>query len=145
MAIALPAWGRHSRSRPHRHCSCGSGICIPRIRPTAVGRAVFMSSIRVHYYSHAQHLTNKTWSLLATSCPAVLINVVMNFVLLPQVGIIGAIWARLASYVVALGISLWLCRRQLRLPFQSGVQQKRWWQPLPCVAFCWRSTSRTTH
>ena len=120
IAIALPAWGGfHSRVRPYRHCSCGAGLCIPRFHATAVGRCrgVYVYSIRVHYYSHAQHLTNKTWSLLTASCPAVLINVVMNLVLLPQIGISGAIWARLTSYVVALGISLWLCRRQLPLPF----------------------------
>jgi O-antigen/teichoic acid export membrane protein len=119
IAIALPAWGGFTVASGHIATVLAGPAYASRVSgllPLA-GVAVFMYSIRVHYYSHAQHLTNKTWSLLAASCPAVLINVVMNLVLLPQVGIIGAIWARLASYVVALGISLWLCRRQLPLPF----------------------------
>ncbi len=119
IAIAVPAWGGFTVASGHIATVLAGPAYASRVSsllPLA-GVAVFMYSIRVHYYSHAQHLTNKTWSLLAASCPAVLVNVVMNLVLLPQIGIIGAIWARLASYMVALGISLWLCRRQLRLPF----------------------------
>lgn len=119
IAIALPAWGGFTVASGRIATVLAGPAYASRVSellPLA-GVAVFMYSIRVHYYSHAQHLTNKTWSLLTASCPAVLINVVMNLVLLPQIGISGAIWARLTSYVVALGISLWLCRRQLPLPF----------------------------
>ena len=81
------------------------------------GVAVFVYSIRIHYFAHAQHLANRTWTLLIASGPAVLINLIMNAALLPSVGLIGAVWARLAAYVAALGINLWLCQRQLPLPF----------------------------
>jgi peptidoglycan biosynthesis protein MviN/MurJ (putative lipid II flippase) len=45
------------------------------------------------------------------------VNVGLNIVLLPTMGLKGAIWARLVGYVVALVISIWLGQRQLRLPF----------------------------
>jgi O-antigen/teichoic acid export membrane protein len=119
IAIALPAWGGFTVASGHIATVLAGPAYATRVSgllPLA-GAAVFMYSIRVHYFSHAQHLTSKTWSLLSASVPAVLINIAMNAVLLPELGLIGAVWARLTSYVVALGITLWLCRRQLRLPF----------------------------
>lgn len=119
IAIAVPAWGGFTIASGHIATVLAGPAYATRVAgllPLA-GVAVFMFSIRVHYFSHAQHLTNKTWSMLAATCPAVLINVAMNAVLLPKIGLIGAVWARLAGYLVALGINLWLCRRQLPLPF----------------------------
>jgi O-antigen/teichoic acid export membrane protein len=119
MAIAIPAWGGFTVASGHIATVLAGPAYEERVAsllPLA-GVAVFLYSLRTHYFSHAQQLTNRTWSLLTASGPAVVINVAMNALLLPSIGLMGAVWARLAAYLVALGISVWLCQRQLPLPF----------------------------
>jgi O-antigen/teichoic acid export membrane protein len=119
MAIALPAWGGFTvASGQIATVLAGPAFSAPvaDLLPLS-GVAVFIYALRIHYFSHAQLLTNKTWTLLLASGPAVLVNIGLNAVLLPAVGLMGAVWARLISYLVALGISLWLCQRQFPLPF----------------------------
>jgi O-antigen/teichoic acid export membrane protein len=119
MAIAIPAWGGFTIASRHiATILAGPAYAAPvaELLPLA-GVAVFIYSLRIHYFSYAQQLTNKTWTLLVASAPAALVNVAMNAVLLPSVGLKGAVWARLVAYLVALGICLWLGQRQMRLPF----------------------------
>jgi O-antigen/teichoic acid export membrane protein len=124
MAIAIPALGGFiMASGQIAGVLAGPAYAarVAELLPLA-GVAVFTFSLRVHYFSYSQQLTNKTWTLLVASGPAALINVALLAVLLPSIGLMGAVWARLAAYLVALGITLWLCQRQLPLPFPvSGV------------------------
>ena len=119
MAIALPAWGGFTvASGQIATVLAGPAYSAPvaELLPLS-GVAVFLYALRTHYFSHAQLLTNRTWTLLQVSVPAVLVNIGTNAILLPHIGLMGAVWARLAAYLVALGISLWLCQRQFPLPF----------------------------
>jgi O-antigen/teichoic acid export membrane protein len=124
MAIAIPAWGGFTMASGHIATVLAGPAYATRVAeilPLA-GVAVFICALRIHYFSYALQLTNKTWTLLVASVPAALINVAMNIVLLPSIGLMGAVWARLGAYLVALGINLWLCQRQFPLPFPgSGV------------------------
>ena len=117
-AIAIPAWGGFTVASGHIATVLAGPAYAGRVGELLplLGVAVFAYSIRIHYFSHAQHLTNKTWTLLVASGPAVLINIAINAVLLPSIGLMGAVWARLVAYLAALSISLWLCQRQLPLP-----------------------------
>jgi O-antigen/teichoic acid export membrane protein len=135
MAIALPAWGGFTVASGQIATVLAGpaySTAVATLLPMT-GVAVFIYALRIHYFSHAQHLTNRTWALLAASVPAVLVNIAMNAVLLPTVGLMGAVWARLASYLVALGISAWLCRRQFPLPFPAWSVAKA---SLATLAMC---------
>jgi O-antigen/teichoic acid export membrane protein len=136
MAIAIPAWGGFTVASGHIATVLAGPAYTERVAellPLA-GVAVFVYSMRIHYFAHAQHLANKTWTLLIASGPAVVVNVVMNAVLLPSVGLMGAVWARLAAYLIALGINLWLCQRQMSMPFPVwGVAKAS----LGTLAMCW--------
>ena len=135
MAIALPAWGGFTvASGQIATVLAGPAYSAPvaELLPLS-GLAVFIYALRTHYFSHAQLLTNRTWTLLVASVPAVLVNIGLNAVLLPTVGLMGAVWARLAAYLVALGISLWLCQRQFPLPFPGWSVAKA---SLATLAMC---------
>jgi O-antigen/teichoic acid export membrane protein len=119
LAIALPAWGGFTVASGQIATVLAGpaySAAVAGLLPLS-GTAVFICALRTHYFSHAQLLTNKTWTLLIASAPAIPVNIGLNALLLPTVGLMGAVWARLAAYVVALGISLWLCQRQFPLPF----------------------------
>jgi O-antigen/teichoic acid export membrane protein len=88
------------------------------------GVAVFMYGLRSYYFAHAPHLANNTWALLAASAPAAVINLGLNIVLLPSIGLMGAVWARLVAYTVALAISIFLARRMFPLPFPGWEATK---------------------
>jgi O-antigen/teichoic acid export membrane protein len=81
------------------------------------GIAVFMYGLRSYYFAHAPHLANNTWALLGASVPAAVINLGLNTALLPSIGLMGAVWARLIAYTVALAISIVQARRIFPLPF----------------------------
>ncbi|HSZ88977.1 MAG TPA: oligosaccharide flippase family protein [Acetobacteraceae bacterium] len=119
MAIAIPAWGGFTMASNHIATILAGpafAASVAELLPLA-GVAVFICSLRVHYFSYAQQLTHRTWTLMVATVPGALVNVGLNIVLLPTMGLKGAIWARLVGYVVALVISIWLGQRQLRLPF----------------------------
>jgi peptidoglycan biosynthesis protein MviN/MurJ (putative lipid II flippase) len=88
------------------------------------GVAVFMYGLRSYYFAHAPHLANNTWALLAASAPAAVINLGLNTVLLPSIGLMGAVWARLIAYTVALAISIFLAKRIFPLPFPGWEATK---------------------
>ena len=85
MAIAIPAWGGFTVASGQIAAVLAGpayGERVADLLPLA-GFAVFVYSLRIHYFSHAQHLTNKTWTMLLASIPAALVNVAMNVVPLP--------------------------------------------------------------
>ena len=119
MALALPAWAGFTVTSGHiATVLAGPDYAAPvaALLPLS-GVAVFVYGLRVHYFAHSQHLTGKTFSLLLAGAPAALVNVVLNAILLPKLGLPGAVWARLISYLVALAINVWLCQRQFPMPF----------------------------
>ena len=121
LAIALPAWGGFTVASGQIATVLAGpaySAAVAGLLPLS-GTAVFICALRTHYFSHAQLLTNRTWTLLIASAPAIPVNIGLNALLLPTIGLMGAVWARLAAYVVALGISVWLCQRQFPLPFPA--------------------------
>lgn len=79
--------------------------------------AVFLYGLRTQYYAHAPHLANRTSALIVASVPAAVINLGLNMVLLPSIGLAGAAWARLLAYAAALAISIFQAQRLFPLPF----------------------------
>jgi len=47
-------------------------------------------------------------------------NVVANLILIPELGILGAAWATVLSYLVMAGMGVWLSYRLYPIPFETG-------------------------
>jgi O-antigen/teichoic acid export membrane protein len=119
MTIAIPALGGFCVVSNHVAAvlvgSAFSDRAATLMPPIAV--AVFLSALRAHYFSHVQHLTNRTWRLLIALVPAAVLNLALNIILLPRVGLMGGVWASVIAYAVGLGISMWQARLEFVLPF----------------------------
>lgn len=119
VAIAIPALGGF--------CIASNHVAAVLVGPAFADRAaalmppiavaVFLAGLRAHYFSHVQHLTNRTWRLLIALVPAAALNMVLNVVLLPRIGLMGGVWASVFAYVVALAVSVWQARHEFGLPF----------------------------
>lgn len=70
--------------------------------------------------SKGLYLQRKTPYLLPLwTIPAVL-NVGLNFVLIPRFGMIGAAWSTLVGYVIMMVLTLWISQRVYYIPYEYG-------------------------
>lgn len=79
----------------------------------------------ISYYAHrAFMLSGKTAMFVWAMVPPVILNIVLNFILIPRFGLMGAVYATVAAYALGLVISLALGRRYypLPLPVKAFVQ-----------------------
>ncbi len=90
-----------------------------QIMPWIVASAL-MSGLEVHYFNHAFYLGQRTSGILWVVGPAAALNVALNFLLLPRLGLMGAVYSTLIAHGVALACSIVLGRRQLRFDFPFG-------------------------
>jgi O-antigen/teichoic acid export membrane protein len=83
-----------------------------------------INGLATHYFDHAFHLGKKTRLFVFTLGPAALVNVVMNLLLIPRFGILGAAWSTLVSYMLLLTLSVIVGRRafKIRFPFKEALQ-----------------------
>ncbi|MEL6474677.1 MAG: lipopolysaccharide biosynthesis protein [Pseudomonadota bacterium] len=78
--------------------------------------AGLLNGFMIHYFSEAFQLARKTaLRAVLVSVPAGL-NVVLNIILLPQLGVMGAVYATVASYAVGCGLLAAVGRRFVRFP-----------------------------
>lgn len=94
-----------------------------KITPWIVG-ATLLGGLQAHFFDHAFHLARRTDMFVWTKGPAVLVNVVMNMVLLPRIGIMGAAYATVGGYAVSLIGSIVWGRRvfPIRFPFRPALE-----------------------
>jgi O-antigen/teichoic acid export membrane protein len=62
-------------------------------------------------------LVHRTAQSLTAAIPSALVNVALNIVLLPRMGIMAAAWASLAAYALGLAISVVQANRVFPMPF----------------------------
>jgi O-antigen/teichoic acid export membrane protein len=99
LAVALPTWGGFTVAAGHIAAVLTGPDYAPQVATIMplVGAAVFLSCLRAHYLDHAFHLACRTDLFLLTAGPAALVNVLLNILLLPGLGLMGAVWACLAG------------------------------------------------
>ncbi len=78
--------------------------------------ASLLNGLRSYHFDLAFQLSNNTVHQLWVMGMAIAVNFVLNLLWIPQKGIIGAAWATLAAYVVALLASVMLGKRFFDLP-----------------------------
>ncbi len=96
-----------------------------------VAAASALSAIKAFHFDIAFHLGKRSTTLVWITAFAAVINVVLNLLLIPRFGAVGAAWATLAAYAIALVISAYIGHRVFSMPSASLMVVKG------CViAFC---------
>lgn len=78
--------------------------------------AVLLSAIKSYYFDYAFQITKTTWLQSIPPMIAAVVNCVLNYVLIRGIGVIGAAYATLISYIVYLLLTVVLSKRVFELP-----------------------------
>lgn len=89
----------------------GAALVTPWIALSAL-----LYGLGAYYFGHAFTLGKRTPLLLAANAVPAVANVILNLILIPRFGLIGAAWATAASFAIGLSAMLWLGRRAMPLP-----------------------------
>jgi O-antigen/teichoic acid export membrane protein len=82
---------------------------------TAIG-ALLAALLTLHFVLGFQVTHRTKWTLFAVA-PAAAFDIVANILLLPRFGIVAAGWSMVASYALALALTIWFGRHHFRVPF----------------------------
>jgi O-antigen/teichoic acid export membrane protein len=116
-ALALPAAAGIAVLAPSV-----SGILGPRFAPAArellplLALAQLLAGIKGYYFDLSFQLGRATRLQFITVGVGAFVNIALNLWLIPRYGIVGAAYAALGAYVLALAVSWSLGRKVLRLP-----------------------------
>lgn len=86
--------------------------------------ATLVQGIQSYYYSYCFTLAKRTLANAAIVSAGAVLNVILNLLLIPAFGPLGAAAATLASFVVVLAVTLLLTRHWLRLPWPTADSLK---------------------
>ncbi|MEM9572703.1 MAG: lipopolysaccharide biosynthesis protein [Pseudomonadota bacterium] len=78
--------------------------------------AGLLNGLIIHYYSEVFHLTHRTSELAVLMVVPAALNILLNLVLIPQFGLMGAVAATLASYAIGVAVLVFRGRRLIALP-----------------------------
>lgn len=83
-----------------------------------------LGGMSIHYFDHAFYLAKKPHLLLFTQGPAALVNLLLNFMLIPVYGFMGAAYANFISYVLLITLSALVGRNvfAIKFPFLPALQ-----------------------
>jgi len=81
-----------------------------------IAAAAAVAGIKAFHLDIAFHLAAKSKYLILVTAVAAATNIVLNLLLIPTFGILGAAWATLAAYTAAATSSAWLGRRIFSMP-----------------------------
>ena len=82
---------------------------------TAIG-ALLAALLTLHFVLGFQVTYRTKWTLFAVA-PAAAFDIVSNILLLPRFGVVAAGWSMVASYALALALTIRFGRRHFRVPF----------------------------
>lgn len=82
---------------------------------TAIGG--LLSSLLTLHFAMAFQITLRTKSMLLAVAPVAVLNILCNLLLLPKLGIVAAGWSMVASYAVAILLTIRFGSRYFRVPF----------------------------
>jgi O-antigen/teichoic acid export membrane protein len=80
-----------------------------------------LAGLQVHYFDHAFSLGERPSLLIKSIGIAVIVNIALNLLLLPRIGLMGAVYATLISYIVAIAASIYYGRSVFHLPLPVGA------------------------
>lgn len=77
----------------------------------------FIAGLKTHYFDHSFHLGQRTGIGVWTNLPPAVVNIVLNVVLIPLYGLMGAVYSTVAAFGLGLVLSIVLGRRVFPVPF----------------------------
>ncbi|KQW83904.1 lipopolysaccharide biosynthesis protein [Brevundimonas sp. Root1279] len=118
MLIGLPAAaGVALVARPLAEVLIGEELRVAAASITPwIALSALLYGLTAYYFGQAFTLGRKTKHLLAAMAVPAVLNVVLNLILVPRFGLIGAAWATAASFGVGLFATMILGRRIIALP-----------------------------
>ncbi len=78
--------------------------------------SVLLSAIKSYYFDYVFQITKTTWLQSVPPMLAAVINCVLNYVLIRSMGVIGAAYATLISYIAYLLLTVMLSKKVFKLP-----------------------------
>lgn len=81
-----------------------------------IALSALLSGFTYYYVNQALTLGRRTGLLLPAMAVPAAANVVLNLLLIPRFGVLGAAWATAASFAIGLAFSMMLTRRVMALP-----------------------------
>jgi O-antigen/teichoic acid export membrane protein len=81
-----------------------------------VAVAAALAGIKAYHFDTAFHLGEKSFALVYLSSVAAVVNIGLNLVLIPRLGVIGAAWGTLGAYTAALILSAIVAKRVFPMP-----------------------------
>lgn len=123
MHVALPATvGLALVAGPLSQAMIGEAVRAEaaRIIPW-IAFAGLMNGLLVHYASEPYHLARRTGLRAALMAVPAALNIALNLVLLPALGLMGAVYATVASYAAGLVLLILVGRRLVPLPVPAGA------------------------
>lgn len=109
----------------------GITILAPNIAQVALGQAfqhqaatilswsaltALLNGMRAYHFDLAFQLGRQTYKQIWVLGAAALINLVLNWLWIPRLAVLGALYATAVAYIAALVLSVWLGRTVLRVP-----------------------------
>jgi O-antigen/teichoic acid export membrane protein len=118
LLIGLPAAaGVALVARPLAEVLLGEELRVAAAEVTPwIALSALLYGLTAYYFGQAFTLGRKTTALLGAMAVPATLNVVLNLILVPQFGLVGAAWATAASFGAGLLATLVLGRRVLPLP-----------------------------
>ncbi len=89
-----------------------------RIMPWIAVAGLF-NGLLIHYFSEAFQLSRKTFERALIMLVPALANIVLNIILLPMIGLMGAVYATVGCYVLGVALLAAFGRRHVRLPIPA--------------------------
>ncbi|MGI9952914.1 oligosaccharide flippase family protein [Moorellaceae bacterium AZ2] len=89
-----------------------------------IAAAILISGLRSHYLDLSFQLARRTSAQVLVLGVAALVNLGLNLLWIPALGILGAAYATLAAFVAALGVSAWFGKRlfPIPIPYSDGLK-----------------------
>lgn len=102
-----------------------------------VAVAAALAGIKAYHFDIAYHLGRASQYLVATGAVAAVANVALNLWLIPAHGILGAAWATLGAYGVALLLSVVFGQRAFPMPAIAALLIKAGWVGAAVTLAAW--------
>jgi len=102
-----------------------------------VAVATFFLGLKAYYFDLVFLLTHKTQYLLKIGLIGASLNIILNYALIKQFGILGAAYATCLSYFFILCLSYWFGRSIIKLPFPISELLKVLFVFFVCVFVLW--------
>jgi O-antigen/teichoic acid export membrane protein len=89
-----------------------------------VSAAALLRGVAVHFLEHAFHLSRRSDHLLAIYVPITILNIVLNYMLLPRFGMISAAWVAVFSQLAIALADYHVGRRSFSFafPFEDALK-----------------------